>query len=223
MRVLNKKFENRLIDYDKLVKYGFIKNDDNYIFETNIVDNNFKVIVYISKKEQYSKVIDLSIMEEYIPVDIENSVGDFIGKIKDEYESILNDIIDNCTTLNVFKSEQSKEIIKYIKSKYGADLEYLWEKFSNNAVCRNKENNKWYILFVVLEESKLGIDSNNVVDIIDLRYQKDKITDIIDNKNIFKGYHMNKNSWITIKLDGSLNLNYIFELIDNSYDLSLKK
>ena len=49
MRVLNKKFENRLIDYDKLVKYGFIKNDDNYIFETNIVDNNFKVIVYISK------------------------------------------------------------------------------------------------------------------------------------------------------------------------------
>lgn len=223
MRSLNKKFENRMIDYDKLIKYGFIKKDDNYIFEKNIVDNNFKVIVYISKKEQYSKVIDLSIMEEYILVDVNNSVGDFIGKIKEEYENILKDIIDSCTTLNIFKSEQSKEIIKYIKIKYGDDLEYLWEKFSNNAVCRNKENNKWYILFVVLEESKLGIDSNIIVDIIDLRYQKDKIKDIIDNKKIFKGYHMNKNSWITIKLDGSLDLNYIYELIDNSYELSLKK
>ena len=32
---------------------------------------------------------------------------------------------------------------------------------------------------------------------------------------------MNKNSWITIKLDNSVETERIFELIDNSYNLSL--
>lgn len=34
---------------------------------------------------------------------------------------------------------------------------------------------------------------------------------------------MNKNSWITIKLDDSVEIERIFELIDNSYNLSLEK
>ena len=49
-----------------------------------------------------------------------------------------------------------------------------------------------------------------------------KITDI-DNKKIFKGYHMNKDNWITIKLDESVDIKNILTLIDNSYILSLKK
>lgn len=46
---------------------------------------------------------------------------------------------------------------------------------------------------------------------------------MIDNEKIFTGYHMNKDSWITIKLDNSIKTKIIFELIDNSYNLSLEK
>ena len=35
------------------------------------------------------------------------------------------------------------------------------------------------------------------------------------------GYHMNKKSWITIKLDESVETTTIFDLIDNSYNLSI--
>ena len=34
---------------------------------------------------------------------------------------------------------------------------------------------------------------------------------------------MNKDSWITIKLDGSVKTEEIFQLIDNSYNISLEK
>lgn len=34
---------------------------------------------------------------------------------------------------------------------------------------------------------------------------------------------MNKDNWITIKLDGSVKIEKIFELIDKSYNLSLEK
>ncbi len=223
MKDLNKELKNKNIDNEKLLKYGFNKIDDNYIFESLICDEHFKVIVEISKQKQISKVIDLSMNEEYILVDVKNSSGDFVSKVKKEYENILDDIFQNCFTPNVFKSNQAKEIIKYVKNKYNDNLEYLWQKFPNNAVWRNKENNKWYGILLVVSEKKLGIESDKIIDIIDLRYQKDNIKTIIDNKKIFKGYHMNKDNWITIKLDESVDIKNILTLIDNSYNLSLKK
>ena len=82
-------------------------------------------------------------------------------------------------------------------------------------------NNKWYGALLIISERKLKLESDKMVDIIDLRYSKDKIKEMVDNEKIFEGYHMNKNSWITLKLDGSVKTEKIFELIDNSYNLSL--
>ena len=223
MRNLEKDYENKIIDYDKLIEFGFIKNNDGYIYECKIHDNNFKVIVELSKEKQISKVIDLSVNEEYALVDVEDASGEFVGQIKEEYENILNDILEKCTISDVFKSNQAKRVIEYVKDKYNDDLEYLWKKFPKNAVWRNNENNKWYGALLVLEESKLGIDSEKIVDIIDLRYQKENIKDVIDNKKVFEGYHMNKDNWITIRLDESVDINKIYEYIDNSYKLSLEK
>ncbi len=215
---LTKNFENRIINYNKLIEYGFIKKDENFIYEKNIYDN-FKVVVELSKEKQISKVIDLSTNLEYLLINV-NPKGQFNAKLNEEYECVINDILNNCTYLNFFKCNQTKEVIKYIKDKYNDDLEYLWEKFPTDAIWRNKKSGKWYGLLLVIEESKLGINSKNIVEIIDLRYQKSNIENIVDNKKIFRGYHMNKNSWITIKLDGSFDIKDIYKLIDNSYELS---
>lgn len=223
MRNLNKEFENKTINTEELLKYGFRLNENTYIYEKAISDNQFKICIEISKDSKTSKVIDLAIDEEYVLVDVKDSSGNFVGKIKEEYEAILNDILEKCTTPNVFKSNQSKLIIKYIKEKYNDDLEYLWSKFPNNAVWRNKENNKWYGIVLVIPENKLGLDSDSLIEIIDLRYQKDSIKERIDNNKIFPGYHMNKSSWITIKLDETVSTEEIYKLIDNSYNLSLEK
>lgn len=223
MRNLKKDFENKSINYEKLLEYGFSKKDNCYSYEIDICNGQFCVVVELSEEKQISNVIDLSMNEEYVLVDVQGTSGDFVGKVKDEYENVLNSIIEKCSVPNVFKSKQAKEVIKYVKEKYNDDLEYLWKKFPNNAVWRNKDNNKWYGALLVLSESKLGIESNEIIDIIDLRYQKDSIQEIIDNKKVFKGYHMNKDNWITVKLDGSVDLKRIYKLIDNSFNLSLKK
>lgn len=161
--------------------------------------------------------------EEYILVDIKGVSGNFVNRIKEEYENIIKDIIDKCMEPDIFKSLQANKIIKYVKEKYNDELEYLWKKFPNNAIWRNKKNNKWYGALLVVKENKLGIKSDKFVEIIDLRFQKENIHKIIDNNRFYPGYHMNKNNWITIKLDNSVETKKIFELIDNSYNLSLKK
>ncbi len=221
MKNLKEIFKNRNLNYKKMVKYGFIRNKENYTYKKLICNEQFEVQVLASQKIFISKVIDVSNYEEYILVDIEDSVGEFVGKVKYEYENLIKDIIEKCTDFQVFKNHQSKEIIKYIKNKYNDDLEFLWEKSSDSAICRNKMNNKWYSVFMVVGYDKLKLNLNDNVEIIDLKYQKNEIKDIVDNEKIFPGYHMNKSSWITIILDGRLDLKSIFKLIDNSYKLSI--
>lgn len=223
MRKLNNELKNKIIDTNKLLAYGFIKENEKYLFKRKIYKDQFEIIVNILDNTMSSKLIDLETNDEYILVDIPNSKGEFVGKLREIYENQLEDIINNCTIINVFKNKQSKEVIKYIKEKYHDDLEFLWKKFDNNAIWRNKKNNKWYGILLIIPENKLNLDSNTIIEIIDLRYQKEFIKDIIDNKNIFPGYHMNKNSWITIKLDNSIKTEEIFKLIDNSYNISVTK
>lgn len=221
MRNLNNKLENRKVNYNELIKYGFIKENNRYIYKTKIQNNQFEAIIVISDKENYARLIDLENDSDFVLVDIEASNGQFVGKLRDEYDKIIEDIIIKCTSKKVFISKQAEKIIDYIKEKYNDELEFLWQKFDDNAIWRNKQNNKWYGILLKVSEKKLGIDSEKEVEIIDLRYQKEKIEFVVDSSKIFQGYHMNKNSWITIKLDETVNDLEIFELIDNSYKLSI--
>lgn len=55
---------------------------------------------------------------------------------------------------------------------------------------------------------------------INLKYPKGAIYALRDaHDEIIPGYHMNKDNWNTIYLDGTLSEDFIKELIDISYDL----
>ena len=223
MRNLENYFKDRKINYDRLIEYGFILKEDNYYYEKVINDGVFKIVIEINKQQKIAKVIDLLNDQEYNLVDVKGATGNFVGKIKEIYEALINDIIDKCSDVDVFTSKQTIAIINYVKAKYDNDLEFLWKKSPKNAIWRNQNNRKWYGAVLVISKDKLKIESNEMVEILDLRYQKNDIKNIIDNYKIFPGYHMNKDNWITIILDGRVELEEIYQLIDNSYQLSLHK
>lgn len=221
MRNLESKLKKRKINYKKLLEYGFKKENKKYIYKTKIQEGQFEVNVVISDEKNYAKLIDLENETEFILVDLETSTGQFVGELRQQYNKIIEDIIMKCTSKEVFKSKQAKEVINYIEEKYGDKLEFLWEKSDDNAIWRNKQNNKWYGILLTVSERKIGIESDKMVEIIDLRYQKENIETVLDHTKILPGYHMNKKSWITIKLDESVETTKVFNLIDNSYKLSI--
>ena len=85
MRNLAKYFENKKINYNKLLELGFINKNKIYLYNKNILDNHFQIIIEISKEKQTSKIIDLTTNEEYILVDVLDSKGNYVGKIKEIY------------------------------------------------------------------------------------------------------------------------------------------
>lgn len=212
------------LNMHKLLKIGFIKENNNYKYEAKILNDQFLLTIVIDEScVIVSDCIELSTNEKLMPYYVLTSNGEFIGEIREEYDKVVKKIKDNCRTKNVFKSQYANLLIKYVQEKYNDELEYLWKKFPNNAIWRNKENKKWYGILMVIERSKLGIQETGMVEIIDLLLEPEKIENIIDNQKYFLGYHMNKNHWITIKLDGSVDIKEIYGLLDHSFQLSNHK
>lgn len=217
-------FKYKSANFDKLVKYGFKLNDEIYEYKTDILDGDFNLSVKISKEGAVStKLYDNASDEEYVLHLMRDSVGEFVGKVKAEYEKALRDISENCFEREVFKSKQSKEIIAYVREKYGDELEFLWEKFTDNAVWRRKDNKKWYGVILTVSRRKLGLDGDEIAEVLDLRILPEKSEKLIDNKYYFAGYHMNKKHWFTVCLDGSVPTGLICEYLDESYALAAKK
>ncbi len=124
-----------------------------------------------------------------------------------------------------FIASQAKEIITYVHKKYGDNLEFLWQRSPKNAIWRNKDNRKWYAVLLTISRNKLpGQTTDEKVEIIDLRFQKNAALDFAESQaNVFPGYHMNKNNWITIILDGSMETAQILNLLDQSYEIAAQK
>lgn len=213
-------FSNYRVDIEKLKEYGFNKEGPTYKYETTILNGDMTVIISLLSDGKFDyKVIDNNINETYDLIFVENVTGEYVGQAKQEFENIIEDIKEKCFERDIFRSEQAKQVIKYVREKYNGELEYLWSKFPKNAVWRHRENNQWYGAMLVISKTKIGLEDDTNINIIDLKYPKEDIEKIIDNKNIFAGYHMNKEHWITIPLDNTMQIEDIYKYIDISYQI----
>ena len=93
----------------------------------------------------------------------------------------------------------------------------LFDSMINCFVIRNK-NNKWFGLVMKVPCKKFNLNKEDLVDVLNVKIDDHGLYDIVvDNKTIFPGYHMAKHKWISILLDGSVDIKKIFKLIDESY------
>lgn len=113
---------------------------------------------------------------------------------------------------------KKEEIFEYVKKQYGTMPEYLWAQSPDNAVLRHK-NGKWYAVVMSVEKCKLGLEGNEFVDIMDVKCDPEMTSMIIQTFGFLPGYHMNKQHWITILLNGSVSEAKTLDFLDISYDM----
>lgn len=216
-------FKNKKVNLSKLMDFGFSREGADYIYRKPLLNGEFNLTVNITERGEVSaEVIDTDSKEIYTLHLSENAVGSFVGQIRCGYNETLEEISQSCFEPNVFKMKQSKELISYVRDTYGDELEFLWEKFDDNSIWRRKDTKKWYAALLTVQKSKLGIKSDEIAEVIDLRIQPGELDKLVDNKLYFRGYHMNKRHWLTIILNGSVPLREICRRIDESYALAKK-
>lgn len=216
-------FRKKKLNRQKLMSCGFVEQDGQFISSRPLVDGQFTMTISISQAgDVRSKLLERDFGEEYVLHRVPGVKGAFVGKVRKEYEDVLFFISENCFDADVFTSDCARQLIEYVRQTYGDELEFLWPKFPENAIFRRKDTQKWYGAILTLPKRKLGLDSDDTIEILDLRIRPEEIERTVDNKTYFPGYHMNKKHWYTIFLDGSVPMEELCRRIGESYRLALK-
>ena len=113
---------------------------------------------------------------------------------------------------------KQEEIYEYVKKQYGTIPEYLWKSSPKSAILRHK-NGKWYAAILRVEKSKLGLEEEGMVDIINVKCEPDLVGLLTQTYGFLSGYHMNKKYWISVYFNQDVPDNKIKELIKQSYDI----
>lgn len=223
MELADKIFKRKTYCADKLLKYGFSEKNGRFVYSELITDGQFRFTVEITDSGITTDVIELALNEPFVLYRIDNASGAFVGRIRAEAERILLDIADKCFYTEIFKSRQAKMITEYLQERYGDKIEFLWNRFPDNAVFRRQDNRKWYGVLLTVERKKIGLDGDGTVEVVDLREDPEIVSALTDGKTYFAGYHMNKRHWYTICLDDTVTDSELRQRIDKSYTIARKK
>ena len=113
------------------------------------------------------------------------------------------------------------ELIRYVAERFSTDAEYPWD--DENFIFRHRGNRKWFAVAMQVSCQRLGIDREGMMDIVDVKCGPLLMDVYRKQPGILPGYHMNKDNWITILLDGSAEDSLVKELLEISYDLTNRK
>ena len=213
-------FVHKKANPEKLKDYRFSDQNGEYKFSMEILNGEFQLEIKIDKNGISDTMFtEKQNGEEYILYKTK-ATGSFVGNVRREIGKVLAEIAEKCFDTANFKDEQTINLIQYAGEKYGSEPEFLWEKFSDNAVLRRKDTEKWFAVLLTVSRRRLGLDSDELAEIIDLRTRPENIPALVDGKKFFPGWHMNKKHWFTIILDGSVSFEEICKRIDESYNLA---
>lgn len=119
-----------------------------------------------------------------------------------------------------FTSAEVQAIIRHAKDTYGAEPEFLWAKSPKNAVLRHRNGGKWFAALLNVRKERLGIPGEGSLDILNVKCDPKLAASLLDGKSRLPAYHMNKEHWITLLLDGSVPAEELHALLDMSYELT---
>jgi len=108
----------------------------------------------------------------------------------------------------------------YILDTYHAGVDHPWAKYPGYEVFRHPASGKWFALMMDIPKSKLGLPGDEMMDVVNLKCDPVMLGSLLGEPGFFPAYHMNKTSWITAALDGSVEEDKLQFLLERSFDLT---
>jgi predicted DNA-binding protein (MmcQ/YjbR family) len=110
-----------------------------------------------------------------------------------------------------------EQIFAYVREQYGVEPDYPFSVAPEYPVLRHTGSRKWFALLMDVPREKLGLGGAERVDVINLKC--DAMSGALRMQpGILPAYHMHRDSWITVLLDGTVADDEILSLIDSAFN-----
>ncbi len=116
-----------------------------------------------------------------------------------------------------------QELAEYIFDTYSVQPEHPFPLDDISCVFRHIDNRKWFALTMNIPYRTLGMARDGRVDILNIKCDPILIGSLRSRPGFRPAYHMNKDKWLTVLLDGTAQMDEIEALLTMSYDMTGSK
>ena len=115
-----------------------------------------------------------------------------------------------------------QSFLEYCIDTYGTSPDYPFEEDFVTAVLRHADNRKWYALVMRVSRRKFGFDSDEIIDVVNLKLPTEMFGSFGTDDGVYPAYHMNKLHWISVLLPDATD-DVVQFLLNVSYEATKDK
>ena len=116
----------------------------------------------------------------------------------------------------------NQQFLSYCLSTYGTSPDYPFDEDFETAVLRHADNRKWFALSMRVSRRKFGLDSDEVIDVVNLKLPTEMFGSFGAADGVYPAYHMNKLHWISVILPDAPN-DVVQFLLNASFEATKSK
>ena len=93
-----------------------------------------------------------------------------------------------------------QEFLSHCLNTYSTSPDYPFDEDFETAVLRHGDTRKWYALVMRVPRRKFGSDSDEVIDVVNLKLPTEMFGSFGTAEGVYPAYHMNKLHWASVLL-----------------------
>lgn len=215
MSIESEFFRKTVFNLDRLRSAALREDREGFHISQPLLDGKFRAELVVSPSGSVAgKVIETELGEEYLPLHALGQKGAFVTRVRLAYLRFLQDVASKYGIQRYFASEQLNRIADWIYEAFGERPDFPFKKDRDHAVFRSHENGKWYMLCSLLkgEENEL----------VNVKVDKSEVASLLLLPGFLPAYHMNKRTWISIRMDGTVDDELVRDLIRESRAMTIE-
>ena len=116
-----------------------------------------------------------------------------------------------------------QELTEYIFEAFSVEPDYPFPRDDVTCVFRHTDNRRWFGIMMKIPYRTMGMNRNGETDVVNVKCDPVLMGSLRGKPGFRPAYHMNKDKWITVLLDGSAGREEITALVDMSFRMTETK
>ena len=113
-------------------------------------------------------------------------------------------------------------MLRYARESYGTQPDCPFAGDTDSLVLRHEGSGRWFALLMRVKRGALGLPGEGRIDVMNVKIEPALAVSLREREGILPAYHMNKERWVSVLLDGSVPEGLACALMDMSFEVTLR-